>query len=222
MLAATLAFFAVGCRRSDSGNLPTTTVSPKGTIHIERVNEAEMVLAELGRKAWVFKHRGGELTTDFTVFHRPEGKDQTQRVIFRRFGDDAVRMLHALAEDDRQNDGGGYVIVAIPEFRDGRGEVTHSFSLNGASCYGTASANEIYPESVISHSGSSSGGGGTFDKPVKLSPGESKTLVDYSVRLDSGGTDVPLLEREMVRYVVTVTTLQDGQLPKREEPATKE
>ena len=71
--------------------------------------------------------------------------------------------------------------------------------------------------------------GGAFSEPpgkLTLSPGESRTLVSTDRRLYPSDTDVPWDElrdtAEQIRYVLTVTALQDGQLPKRDGPAIPE
>jgi hypothetical protein len=109
-----LAFLAAGCRHSESDDLPAAVASPEGTVHLERLGEAERVLEQIdGQEAWGFKHRGGLLTTEFTVFHRPQGKDQAERVIFRRSGDNVARNhkapLREAGEVERQDEEGGYV-----------------------------------------------------------------------------------------------------------------
>ena len=148
-IAVALTFFAVGCEGSNSPE-----VVPEGTVHIARVDDAEAVLAQLGQLSWVFKHRGGELTSEFTIYHRPAGKNQTESVIFYGNGDTAV--YGARDARDRQRDenevipeDGGYLIVTVPEhsrLRQGRGYVTHSFSLSGISVSQTDSVNNIYAE----------------------------------------------------------------------------
>jgi hypothetical protein len=230
VIAAMLAFLAAGCRHSESDDLPATVASPEGTVHLERLGEAERVLEQINdQEAWVFKYRGGPLTTEFTVFHRPQGKDQAERVIFRRSGDGVARghkaKLREAGEDEQQDEDGGYVIAAIPESLDGNGEFTFSFSLNSDFTRSTYPANEIYPRTVAAYRES---GGGYMEPPgkVKLSPGESRTLVSSDRRLYPSGTDVPWHElrdtAEQIRYVLTVTALQDGQLPKRDGPAIPE
>jgi hypothetical protein len=217
VIAAMLAFLAVGCRHSESENLSATV----GNVHLERLGEAERVLEQIdSREAWVFKHRGGLLTTEFTVFHRPQGKDQAERVIFQSSGDGVAlsvqdREQHATAEDDGSYKDGGYVILVIPQLGWPPGadslEITHSFSLVGVSRTNTKPANEVYPKTVGS-SGPGASGGAYIRLPrkVKLSPGESATLVDLSRFLGPRDTDVPMAEWEEIRYVLTVTALQDG------------
>jgi hypothetical protein len=228
VIAAMLAFLATGCRHSESDDLPATVASPEGTVHLERLGETERVLEHLGQEAWVFKHRGGLLTTEFIVFHRPQGKDQAERVIFRSFGDDVVLLVQdreqrAAGEDERQDEDGGYVIATMPPWpSDGSGEFTHFFSLNGPFGSTTEPANEIYPNTnaPTKHSPAILSGSVDYDEKVELNPGESRELVGLT-RLRPA-TDVPLLELEQIRYVLTVTALQDGQLPKRDGPAIPE
>ncbi len=238
-IAVALTILAVGCEGSQSPEVMTPMATPKGQVHIERFEDAEAVLDQLGLASWVFKHRGGELTSEFTIYHRPPGKDQTETVIFSANGDTAV--LVARNDRDRQNDedvaetreDGGYLIVTVPEhLEQGRGYVTHSFSLSGARVSHTDSVNNIYAETVYADSFhaeptpegrpgvSSISWGGASSKPLELTPRESKVLVNLTKRLSRPGTtELPIDEREMVRYVLTVTALKDGVLPKRDAPA---
>ena len=124
------------------------------------------------------------------------------------------REQHATAEDDGSYKDGGYVILVIPQLGWPPGadslEITHSFSLVGVSQTNTKPANEVYPKTVGSPGGR--GWGAAYAEPpgkVKLSPGESATLVDLSRFLDPRA-DVPSSEWEEIRYVLTVTALQDG------------
>ncbi|MDB4516975.1 hypothetical protein N9089_05180 [Crocinitomicaceae bacterium] len=217
LITATIAVFASGCECSDTVSNPTTPDTPKGTIHIERVPEAETVLAELDRVSWVFEHRGGELTTDFTIYHRPEGKDQTQTVVFRALGDEVVRALRSQPDNEGDRDEeSGYIIVVVPDIPD-VGDVVHRFSLNRLGFTKKVPAKDVIPNTVFSHSGSFEKGFGRPPDTVQLRPGETHVLVDDGVRLVSSGAEVAPDEREMIRYVLTVTALKDGQISERDE-----
>jgi hypothetical protein len=185
-------------------------------IHIERLEDSETVLSHLGHKAWVFKYHGGELIMDFRIFHRPAGKDQIEKVIYHRFGDDANRLNQDLAKENPQDGYEGYLIIAIPDSLNGKGEFRYSFSVNGSSSRGRVPATDVYPTTVTSHSGLKGGSMDDSDrayKPVHLRPGETKTLATDYTGLTRGE---PKSEEERLLYVLDVTALKDGQLPRRE------
>ena len=259
LLAAVAALVVARCQRSSPPGASPPAENAAETIHVRRLHDTEEVLAQLHRKAWVFKHQGGDVTSEFTIYHRPEGKDQQERAIYTASGDDAIHFRRALQQtsepDGRPQDDGavapadrpqppdgtpgyddalvpadrpqprearedeGDLIVVVPTFQDlltgGSGEIMYKFNLaGGAGVMSTTTAETVYPKTVFSHSrvGSSSG---AVKKPIELTPGETKVLVDLTERFRSRGRDTPFQEEETLRYVVTITALKDGQLPKR-------
>lgn len=250
LLAAVAAVVAVGCQRSSPPGASPPAENAAETIHVRRLHETEAILAQLHRRAWVFRYWGGDVTSDFTIYHRPEGKDQQERVIYTDSGDEAIlarRALRqtsepdgrpedddALARTDRaepqdardqgyEKQDAGYLIVVVPTFQDlltgGSGEIMYKFNLaGGTGVMSTTTAETVYPKTVFSHSrvGSSSG---AVKEPSELTPGETKVLVDSTERFRSRGRDIPFQEEETLRYVLTITALKDGRLPKRDVPA---
>lgn len=239
---AAAAFFVIGCQRSSPPAASPPAETATETIHVRRLNETEAVLAQLHRKAWVFKHWGGDVTSDFTIYHRPKGTDQQERVIYRASGDDAIHARRALQQTSEPERGPkdddapaptdrlqlreaqekeGYLIVVVPVFPYGigSGEITYKFNLgSGAGVTSTTAAETIYPKTVFSHSVVGSGSG-SVKEPVELTLGETKVLVDSTVRFTSRGSKTPLREGEALRYVLQITALKDGRLPKRDRQA---
>ena len=228
--------FAVGCGSANSDNLPVHSTAPKSTVQIERSPEAEKVLSQLGQKSFVFKHRGGELTTDFTIYYRPQGKNQTEQLLCNVSGDGFTDGLPACPDDDdRRCEEGGYAMMVWPDlFPPRNGNVTFSFSLNGAGRAWSRSVKAIFPKALFDkHYQNGLEQQNAADTPVDLRPGETHTLAHYSVRLippdflypPSGSDKIPELERaselEMIRFVLTATALKEGQLSKRDTPSAK-
>ncbi len=127
--------------------------------------------------------------------------------------------MHEQSDDeDPQDQSGGYLIVALPDSFEDVGNVIYSFSLNGSSSIRTTSAKKVFPDTVFSHQGVVLGGH-SHKGVVELRPGETKVLEDdttYFLRDSDATRD----EAEMVRIVIKVTGLVDGQLPKRDDPST--
>jgi len=243
-LIAAAAIFAIGCQRSSPPAAPPPADHATETVHVERLHETEAVLAKLHRNAWVFKYWGGDATSEFTIYHRPEGKDQQERAIYETSGDDAIHARRILqqtsAADGRPEDDDalapadrplpreareeqGYLIVVVPAFLNplmGSGEIMYRFDLAGAGVMDTTTAETVYPKTVFSHSRVSSSSG-AVKEPVELTPGETKVLVDSTERFRSKGRDTPIQEEETLRYVLKITSLKDGQLPKRDKAEAK-
>jgi len=227
----------MGCGSANSANPPAQSTTPKGTVQIERVPEAEAVLSQLGQKSFVLKHRGGELTTDFTIYYRAEGKNQTEQVLFHASGDRTIGWLRAWPNNDgRHREEGGYAIIAWPEhFGQTNGNLTFSFSLNGARTSTSPPEKEIYAKTLLSGVpviiGSSQfpspvleihGSEFLSAKLVELRPGETATLVEYSQTISTKPPDSNKpLKQGTVRYFLSATALKDGQLPKRDKPSTE-
>lgn len=231
---AICSLFVIGCRSANSDNLPAQSTVPKGTVQIERSSEAEAVLSQLGQKSFVFIHRGGKLTTDFTIYYRPRGKNQTEQVLFHASGNETIAWLRARPDDDgRHGEEGGYAIIAWPEnFAPKNGNVTFSFSLDGTGRLSSSPAKEIFPKTLFDKKHQECFEVSSVpNRPVDLRPGETKTVVRYSVRwvppdLESlpGSDKLPEVERaselETVRFVLTATALKESQPPSRDNPPT--
>jgi hypothetical protein len=219
MTVVVVSLLPIGCDRPAATESPETPAADvRGSVHIERSEEGAAVLAQLGRKSWVFKHRGGELTAEWIVYHRPAGKNQKDTAVLEARGDQAVLILHAPVSYDPKNaDTAGYLIVAMPSTVSmSEGDLTFNFSLGGAGCSYAAKASEVYPKTALSNPFEQKWGGNLLDKPLALAPGETKVLVDYVQRFGSPSAQEPMQELETVRHVLKVTALKNGELPKRE------
>jgi hypothetical protein len=129
-LAALPGMLLVGCRQRP-------TPAPVSEVEVERLPDAEAVLAQLGQKAYVFKYQGGELTARFTLYHRPAGTNQEERVIFQADGDEALRLLRGgTGAPGKDGDPAGYLIVTVPgrSTATTQGELTFKFNLGEATC----------------------------------------------------------------------------------------
>ena len=198
---------------------PEKQDQPKGVLYLERLLDTEAVMAELGNLAWVYKIRGdGELTTEYTIYYRPKGKNQIERVIFQAFGDTTILFLHDMmkAEEIKELEEGGYIIVTRPESFDGDGDVGHHFSLRGANSYKNTPFKELFPDTVRSANRLAGSASKPGPKTIKLSPGETKTI-RHSLTNFNGTPDDVIAERERVRCELKVTGLKGGQLPERDE-----
>jgi hypothetical protein len=217
--AAVVSLLLIGCGRPTATKLPETPATDVGQgLHIERCEEGEAVLAQLGRKAWVFKHRGGELTAEWIVYHRPAGKNQKDAVVFTARGDQAVQILHAgESYDPKSTDTVGYLIVAMPNTGSMRdGDLTFNLSLGQAGCSHVDKASEVYSVTALSNRFTSTWGGCLLDNPLALAPGETKMLVDYVQTFGSPSAQEPLQTLETVHHILKVTALKNGELPKRD------
>jgi hypothetical protein len=210
--AVFLAFsiFAVGCNQSPSSITKEPLAKPTGVVQIERLPDAEAVLSEIGKTAWVFKHRGGELTAEFVISHRPAGSDQKETIVFQRSGDDAVNAFHAIAGKQQPTSEGGFLILALD-----KREITFSFGLAGAKNTKIITSDDNLPN-VIFSGGDKLTDSKLLHTPLSLKPGEAQVLVEHAVHYHSSTPNLPAEQRELVRYSLRVIALKDGQLPKRD------
>jgi len=229
---ATLAVLAVGCNSSEPGDTKNAATRPaSGTVRVEILIDAEEPFAALGRKAWIFKHSGGPLTADFTVYHRRAGKDMPRTPIWRATGDDAVSMQLDLRDangrDADMESMGGLWIAAMPggdPMENQPSELMfisklHS-SVGGVTTRRVASWDKVMPAGFSL--GLMGSGGGWEKGPFELKPGETRRLASSALR--SRVRRLPptptrpvgrLLfeEAEWLLFEIRVTALKDGRLP---------
>lgn len=146
-----LAIVAVGLLAS--GCRPAQTPARVKEVEVEHLQEVAAVLAQLGQKAYVFKHQGGEVTAAFTLYHQPAGTNQQERVIFQANGDEAVRLRHGgTSGPGKGDDPTGYLIVAVPKrvFATGESDLIFRFNLGKASCGKAAKVAHVYAGTALS------------------------------------------------------------------------
>ena len=210
----------IGCRQN-----PPTEKSPDngsaenraaGTANckIERSLEGEQILRQLRHNAWVFRHSGGPLNPEFNVFHKPTGKDTTEKEVFHATGSQTLHMLYSRDESEREtNDkNGGFIIVTFPDnWTNADEQLLLTFSLNGASSSISATKDVFGASEESGDPTYTSISGGPITKPITLAPGESHVLADTTIR-PTNDSETPTDEREAFRYVLTVTALTEGEL----------
>jgi hypothetical protein len=125
---------------------------------------------------------------------------------------------HAKRAKKTQNEEhSGYLIIAIPDsYWAAAGEITFSFSLCGENIGQSVPIDHVFPKSVFAHN-SVWRSEGVPDR-LELGPGETKVLFDEEETLTSPNSPTADGERELVRYVLTVTGLKDARLPSESHP----
>ena len=195
-----------GCQQAKQSAPVKST--PKGTIQIEQVTEAQIILGKLGQRAWVYKYRGGELTTELTIFHRPEGKDKELESIYHNFNPGPTWVFGK----DSTEDTAGYIIVTSPKNALRGGEIVNYLSLDSAEGSGPPGADganavyrgkleDRYPDGVDGAVGIAQAGDGSGLASLELKPGETKHLAGHDIHYVFGDRPVPREEKEMIRYV---------------------
>ena len=194
-----------GCQQSKQSAPVKST--PKGTIQIEQVTEAQIVLEKLGQRAWVYKYKGGELTTELTISHRPEGKDQELESVFHSFNPGHISTFGKDSTEETE----GYIIVTAPSEDFSGGKIVHYMSLGSADVSRYGKLENLLPDEVDEPVGIGWYGDGSGLPSLELKPGETKHLVGHDVHYVLGDRSVPLEEQEMFRFQLTVTALQAGE-----------
>jgi hypothetical protein len=226
--ALAFALVVVGCGppksdRSESDRDQSQVAEPatEPSVRLERITDGEAALAEFDRVSRIYKHSGGPLTTEFTIFHRPEGSNQKTTTLMKCDGDLVVNdfLYEARQEHDTWEGWEGFtgfttvIVPDIPGSRDPLDEVIYSFSLGGGGVRKITmkrkGAQDVYPQSVFSPEGMGQMKGPKDSSPdsVEIRPGESRVLLDYSIHFSSGA-DLPKEEWETIRYLLTVSALK--------------
>jgi len=194
-----------GCQQAKQSAPVKST--PKGTIQIEQIKETQIVLEKLGQRAWVYKYKGGGLTTELTISHRPEGKDQELESVYHNFNPGPTSFFGKDSTEETE----GYIIVTAPSEVFRGGKIVHYMSLGDANAVYRGELEDLQPGGVDGSVGIGQAGDGSGLASLELKPGETKHLVGHDVHYVLGDRSVPLEEQEMFRFQLTVTALQAGE-----------
>jgi hypothetical protein len=205
-----------GCQQEKHNAAAKTR--PQGTIQIEQVKEAQIVLNKLGQRAWVYRHKGGYLTTELTIYHRPQGKDKELESVFHDVNQGSSWNLG----NDSAEEVEGYIIVTAPRSALRGGEIVHYLSSLTGSSVRRGKLKDLYPDGTNGPEGIGQTGDGSGVASLELKPGETKHLVGHDIHYSFGDLPIPIKEQEMVRYVLTVTALNDGERPQRGDSSITE
>jgi hypothetical protein len=235
MIRSAVCFFVVvvagslisGCNQSPKPSESATVgvgsdiVTGDGIVHVERSPDAEALLTQLASNAWVFKHRGGELTAELIVSHRPAGPDQKETTIFEADGN--LEKVGALNEAFLKNgtdivsvgaDTSGYLIVAIPSDSEWQ---THALILSRGN-FGSSKISKKASDLVLDLVGGDSGktrklsAGSILGQPLALAPGDTKIIVDHFMYFEPDSTKSAIGEMEAIHTVLTVSARKKGEL----------
>lgn len=216
-LALALLLAGTGCGSPPASGTPAAPAAPTTATRVERPELPAGFLDALGKKGWVYKFSGAPALVEFKVYHRPAGKGHKEEVIRLYSNHDSFVGLS-------QEDGGltkptdGLLVALLPNRLSDQGEVQVGFTVAHRSNRMRTSAQEFFPPSVASHTSMA------IDDKVAELPAEvplGKTLELTNLEYILGDTE-PFEDREVLRFVITVTPIPDGKLPPRPQPPAEE
>ena len=191
---------------------------PKGSIQIERLTEAEKIISHIGQRSWVFKHEGSDITSQFVIYYRANGKFTEEKVLFKANGDslfNAIKFMPNSVRRVRSKKSGGYLIVSFGE------NVLHSLSVGSISTADQKPRKGVFQDTILANRELESkriSSAKELAAKQTIPPGKTVELINETVFIQSrADKGKPILDAERFRYVLTATNIKDGILPKREE-----
>ena len=240
-----------GCP-NETPTAPTVSkATPVPDSRVERLEDAEQAVRHVSDSdAYVFKIDGDLATCKFEILYRPD-ENSEETLLYSATGDEALDFGEGELNIIDTHDIHHILAIVVPEYppkpdddivfsflvqrRSSDESKGSSDVIKEESGYGESrKAKEIFPDSLLAYTGRKGGlGGPVRDRNVK--PGEEVIIVDHQhhwKEQDESGEGAKI-RRDIVRYRVTVTCLEDGKLPDRghgaddqekqeEEPETTE
>ena len=189
---------------------------PVPGCRVERVDVAEQAVSQLTRSdAYVFKIDGDLATCKFEILYRPDENSEEELLYY--VNGDVVAQDAQIMGITKHHDNHLFLAIQVPKYPPKpNDEIVFYYSITGTSVRDSKKAEEIFPDSLLAYDGPSFSSHSPM-KECHLEPGEAAIVADYQHSWKGRGEsgEGAMSKRDIVRYRVTVTCLDDGKLPDR-------
>ena len=229
-----------GCPNETPTTPPVSKATPLPGCRVERLEDAEQAVRHVtGSDAYVFKIDGDLATCKFEILYRPD-EESEEELLYSATGDAALDFGEGELGIADTHDSHHILAIVVPEYppkpdddivfsfvaqrRSSDESKVSSEMIEEESGYRESKkAEEVFPKSLLAYTGGRGRSGGPA-RDHDLKPGKESTVVDlqHHWKEQSESGEGAKIRRDIVRYRVTVTCLEDGKLPDRGEGADDE
>ena len=219
-----------GCPTKTPTTTPASKAAPLPGCRVERLVDAEQAVRQLRghSQAYVYKIDGDAATCKLEVFYKPD-EESEETLVWSATGDGVVDGVKVHAEGQGIRSPHKYhhfLAIVVPEYPPKPDDqFVFSFCVRCTSSEGgkkshfretfwdSKEVTHLFPDSLMAVAGKIRvGGSSPTPQSRSMKPGEKSILVDTRHWWAEQGQTLTN-RRDFVRYQITVTCLEDGELP---------